>query len=138
MSTLSVATLKSKAALTPPLVQDSAGVEIGQFARAWVNFNGSGTVAIRAAFNVSSITDNGVGDYTVNFANAMPDANYAVLATTTASGYSGVNAIGVIAEALSASNTFQGRGTAGCRLLTSDNNADTAIDSFSTSVAVYR
>ncbi len=47
--------------------------------RAWVNFNGSGTVAIRASGNVSSITDNGVGDYTVNFTTAMPDANYAVV-----------------------------------------------------------
>lgn len=41
--------------------------------RAWVNFNGQGTVAIRASGNVSSITDNGVGDYTVNFTTAMPD-----------------------------------------------------------------
>lgn len=47
-------------------------------AKAWVNFNGTGTVAIRASFNVSSITDNGVGDYTVNFASAMSDANFAV------------------------------------------------------------
>ena len=44
--------------------------------RAWVNFNGTGTVAIRASGNVSSITDNGVGDYTVNFTNALSDANY--------------------------------------------------------------
>ncbi len=45
-------------------------------ARAWVNFNGTGTVAIRASGNVSSITDNGTGDYTINFTTAMPDANY--------------------------------------------------------------
>lgn len=45
--------------------------------RAWVNFNGTGTVAIRASGNVSSITDNGTGNYTVNFTNAMPDENYA-------------------------------------------------------------
>jgi hypothetical protein len=45
-------------------------------ARAWVNFNGTGTVAIRASGNVSSITDNGTGDYTVNFTTAMPDVNY--------------------------------------------------------------
>jgi hypothetical protein len=45
--------------------------------RAWVNFNGTGVVAIRASGNVTSITDNGVGDYTVNFTNAMPDGNYA-------------------------------------------------------------
>jgi hypothetical protein len=46
--------------------------------RAWVNFNGTGTVAIRASGNVSSITDRGVGNYTVNFATNMPDADYAV------------------------------------------------------------
>jgi hypothetical protein len=44
--------------------------------RAWVNFNGTGTVAIRGSGNVSSITDNNTGDYTVNFSTAMPDANY--------------------------------------------------------------
>ena len=43
---------------------------------AWVNFNGTGTVAIRASYNVSSITDNGTGKYTVNFTTAMPDTNY--------------------------------------------------------------
>lgn len=48
-------------------------------ARAWVNFNGTGTVAIRASGNVSSITDNGTGDYTVNFSTAMPDASYSVV-----------------------------------------------------------
>lgn len=53
----------------------SAAVAYG--CRAWVNFNGTSTVAIRASGNVSSITDNGTGDYTVNFTTAMPDANYA-------------------------------------------------------------
>jgi hypothetical protein len=47
-------------------------------ARAWVNFNGTGTVAIRASGNVTSITDNGTGDYTVNFTTAMPDINFSV------------------------------------------------------------
>jgi len=60
---------------------DTAG---GNAVKAWVNFNGTGTVAIRAAFNVSSITDNGTGDYTVNFTNAMPDANYSAVATVSA------------------------------------------------------
>ena len=50
--------------------------------RAWVNFIGSGTVAIRDSGNVSSITDNDIGEYTVNFTTAMPDANYTVTATT--------------------------------------------------------
>jgi hypothetical protein len=51
-------------------------------ARSWVNFNGTGTVAIRASVNVSSITDNGTGDYTVNFTTAMPDANCSVNVTS--------------------------------------------------------
>lgn len=51
--------------------------------KAWVNFNGTGTVAIRASGNVSSITDNGTGDYTVNFTNSMPDADYVVNANST-------------------------------------------------------
>lgn len=50
--------------------------------KAWVNFNGTGTVAIRTSFNVTSITDNGVGDYTVNFTTAMADANYSTLLTS--------------------------------------------------------
>jgi hypothetical protein len=49
--------------------------------RAWVNFNGTGTVAIRASGNVTSITDNGTGDYTVNFTTAMSDANYSANGT---------------------------------------------------------
>ena len=51
--------------------------------RAWVNFNGTGTVAIRASGNVSSITDGGVGIYTVNFTTAIVDANYAVASLVT-------------------------------------------------------
>lgn len=74
MSTLKLTTLSNQSG--------SASVPsetvINGTAKAWVNFNGTGTVAIRQAFNVSSITDNGTGDYTVNFTNAMPDANYAV------------------------------------------------------------
>jgi uncharacterized protein (AIM24 family) len=54
---------------------------VGYGCRAWVNFNGTGTPAIRASGNVSSITDNGTGNYTVNFTTAMPDVNYAANAT---------------------------------------------------------
>ena len=61
--------------------------------RAWVNFNGTGTVAIRASANVTSITDSGVGLYDVNFTTAMPDANYAV-AVTAYSANSSLYAIG--------------------------------------------
>jgi hypothetical protein len=57
----------------------SAAVAYG--CRAWVNFNGTGTVAIRSSGNVSSITDRGTGQYTINFTTAMPDANYSVVGT---------------------------------------------------------
>jgi hypothetical protein len=64
-------------------ISDAAGTGpvtlTGQYAaKAWVNFNGTGTVAIRESGNVASITDNDTGDYTVNFTTAMPDANYSV------------------------------------------------------------
>jgi len=52
--------------------------------RAWVNFNGTGTPTIRASGNVTNITDNGTGDYTVNFTTAMPDANYSAVSTAVA------------------------------------------------------
>jgi hypothetical protein len=55
--------------------------EQSQLCKAWVNFNGTGTVAIRASYNVSSITDNGTGDYTVNFTNALANANYSLMGT---------------------------------------------------------
>jgi hypothetical protein len=58
----------------------------GYFCRAWANFNGTGTPAIRASGNVSSLTDNGVGDYTVNFTTAMPDANYNLVGGAGAAG----------------------------------------------------
>jgi hypothetical protein len=70
MSTLRVNTIQNQAGTGQP--------SISGLAQAWVNFNGTGTVAIRAAFNVTSITDNGTGDYTVNFTTAMVDANYTV------------------------------------------------------------
>jgi len=51
-------------------------------AKAWVNFNGTGTVAIRASYNVSSITDIGTGEYRINFTNPMPDTNYVCTGST--------------------------------------------------------
>lgn len=73
--------------LTISTLNDSSGVLATQngmsgIAKAWVNFNGTGTVAIRGSFNVSSITDNGTGDYMMNFTTAMPDANYSAVATS--------------------------------------------------------
>jgi hypothetical protein len=71
-----ITSVASNAADTPVILQDSSSNSAT--CRAWVNFNGTGTVAIRADFNVSSITDNNTGDYTVNFSNALPDGNYSL------------------------------------------------------------
>ena len=75
MSTLKISTLSNLAGSQSTAVENA----IQGSAKAWVNFNGTGTVAIRASYNVSSITDNGTGDYTVNFTNALTDANYSVV-----------------------------------------------------------
>ncbi len=64
-------------------------------ARAWVNFDGTGTVAIRASGNVSSITDNGIGDYTVNLTTAMPDADYTINVSAQGLGLSSDTVAGV-------------------------------------------
>jgi hypothetical protein len=88
VSTISQAGLNAPLTLTSPTLTtpniDSAqiptvsGTAPLYMCRAWVNFNGTGTPAIRASGNVTSITDNGVGDYTVNFTTAMTDANYSM------------------------------------------------------------
>ena len=71
MSTLKADTIQSTGGGAATLTKQTA-------AKAWVNFNGTSTVAIRASNNVASITDNGTGDYTANFTSAITDANYAV------------------------------------------------------------
>lgn len=69
--------------------------------RAWVNFNGTGTVAIRGSGNVSSITDNGTGNYSINFTTAMSDANYNAVGMTSEN-TTNPRAIGKIAAATTA------------------------------------
>ena len=85
--------------------------------RAWVNFNGTGTVAIRASGNVSSITDNGTGDYTVNFSTAMPDANYSSVASCSPS--AGPNQRVVVMNFAGATNTIVAPTSSACRFSTS-------------------
>ena len=82
MSTLKLDTLSNKAG-TASVPSDTI---VSGTAKAWVNFNGTGTVAIRRAFNVSSITDNGTGDYTANFSTAFADANYAMTSSSANTG----------------------------------------------------
>lgn len=86
-------------------IQDSTGSSsptINGLAKAWVNFNGTGTVAIRASLNVSSITDNNTGNFTVNMTTAMTDSNYSAVGScgTLTGGVAGV----IQMTALSTSN----------------------------------
>jgi len=105
-------------------------------ARAWVNFNGTSTVAIRASGNVTSITDNGTGDYTVNFTTAMPDADYTLVGTSS-----------IADNVASATDTYVHPRRAGAiysttqiRIQTEYNNsgASTLFDSGIVGVAIFR
>ena len=76
------ATFSGNVTLGTSVLATPSGSAPAYLCRAWVNFNGTGTVAIRASGNVSSITDRGTGQYTVNLSTAMPDANYSAIATS--------------------------------------------------------
>jgi hypothetical protein len=97
--------------------------------RAWVNFNGTGTVAIRASGNVTSITDNGTGDYTVNFTTAMPDVNYSPTI-----GYApALNGSGQAARVV-----YSFSNATGSYRVTSKDNGGSAQDFELISVAIFR
>ena len=70
--------VQSSATGTPPQFNDTTGTQVGTLCRAWVNFNGSSGASptIKASFNVSSVTRNSTGNYTIVFTNAMSDVNY--------------------------------------------------------------
>ena len=85
MSTLKVNTIQNTSA-----AHSSTPEEIAQGrAKAWINFNGKDTVAIRDSFNVSSLTDNSTGNYSMNFSTAMSNANYCVVSSGSESGVGG-------------------------------------------------
>jgi hypothetical protein len=106
-------------------------VATGYLCRAWVNFNGTGTVAIRASGNVTSITDNGTGDYTVNFTNVMPDANYAVSSILSNSQTVG-NSVKILASNNTSSPTTMS--TSACRLVYVTN---TTAEDYNTITAMF-
>jgi hypothetical protein len=111
-----------------PVALNASGTAPIYACRAWVNFNGTGTVAIRASGNVSSITDNGTGDYTVNFTTAMPDADYVVVVS------SGSNTTAPIAFPADATTA---RTTTAVRIRTTS-TAFALTDSAFVSVAIFR
>jgi hypothetical protein len=98
--------------------------------RAWVNFNGTGTVAIRGSGNVSSITDNGTGDYTVNFTTAMPDVNYSFNGTTSDDATAGA--------IVYLSGTWATNGLVGSIRIRTVNNLFSATDRTFVAVSVFR
>jgi hypothetical protein len=106
-------------------ILDDASVGV---CRAWVNFDGTGTVAIRASFNVSGITDNGTGDYTVNIATAMVDANYSVNATGRISG----------SNELIVNNQNSSPQTTSATSVLSINAANNLTDAIMVSVVIFR
>ena len=124
MSTLRVNTLQNAAGTGEPSLNGTA--------KAWVNFNGTGTVAIRAAYNVSSITDNGVGDYTVNLTSALPDTNYSVCGSVPLFGFNS----GVIST-LSNFSGYVAPNTSNFRVVTYIPGSG-AGDSSSVSISVFR
>ena len=105
--------------------------------RAWVNFKGIDTVAINASGNVLSITDNGVGDYTVNFDKPMPHTNYCLAGAASQSTGSGATAANVVAEAKSSGSSLTLKTVNAVRIITVDNSGDTLYDSFSANVAIF-
>jgi hypothetical protein len=94
--------------------------------RAWVNFNGTGTVAIRASGNVTSITDGGVGTYTVNFTAAMTDANYCISGITAFTSSAGAESVRIQSTLTSSSAPI------------STTTAGVFFDSPTVSVAIFR
>ncbi len=95
--------------------------------RAWVNFNGTGTPAIRASGNVSSITDNGTGDYTINFTVSMPDTNYSCVGSIKE---------GANTTAINSIFTPAIYATGNIRVLT--NNGATPVDMVNANVTIFR
>jgi len=105
--------------------------------RAWVNFNGTGTVAIRASGNVSSITDNAVGDYTVNFTTAMPDANYSIVGSANPLYAANNSAFNINSSGPAASIGEIAPTVSACRIITTS-PGPTALDAKYINISIFR
>jgi len=123
MSTLKVNTIQNTSggsSSTP------AQIEQGR-AKAWVNFNGTGTVAMRDNFNVSSITDSGTGVYTANFSTAMANANYASVVST---GNNDKGRYGIMIDS-------DDKTTSACKMFGFQTSTGSSLDSEEVSLAVF-
>ena len=126
--------LTSGGASAAPSWQDSGG-GAGTL-KAWVNFNGTGTVAIRGSGNVSSITDNGTGDYTVNFTTALADANYSIAGSQGITGAGGLAGIFVVNRIGTSGNESAPTASA-CRVNTNTQSGNTTDVAY-VNVAIFR
>jgi hypothetical protein len=127
----SAAVSNAKLAANAVTIDKLGTTEQSQLCKAWVNFNGTGTVAIRASYNVSSITDNGTGDYTVNFTTALVDANYTVC------GACNLNITGNSSRVLSAPY-LQAPTTGAVRVATTVSSSTSSEDQQYVNVAIFR
>jgi hypothetical protein len=124
--------------VVPDALSTASGFAPSYSARAWVNFNGIGTVAIKASGNVSSITDNGTGDYTINFTTAMSDANYAASAFTCAYTINFGGALPAYYPTGTSTYIPQTKTTSAARILTGYTNVGGLIDNAEMSFIIYR
>ena len=123
MSTLKVNTIQNTSA-----AHSSTPEQIAQGrAKAWVNFNGNGTVAIRDNFNVSSITDGGTGVYTANFTTAMANANYA---SVVSAGSDDKGRFGIMIDS-------DDKTTSACKIFGFQTSTGSSLDSDEVSLAVF-
>lgn len=115
------------------IIATPVGTAPGYVCRAWVNFNGTtnvgGFCTVRASGNVTTVADNGTGDYTVNFTNAMPDANYAVTAAL-----GGSTILGADLTLLGATAPT----TSAIRIGTRQTTSGTLLDTTYVDVAIFR
>ena len=108
-------------------------------ARAWVNFNGTGTISIRGNGNVSSITDNGTGDYTINFSTAMSDANYSVSGSTTISASNNATcSLMIMSGNPSGTPSIEANTASAVRIRTAQQGVSNAVDTQYICVSVFR
>jgi hypothetical protein len=124
MSTLVAQTISNGTVST-----SSANVIQGS-AKAWINYKGTATVAIRASYNVSSVTVNGTGDYTINFTNALPDANYSAV-------FGDMGNVSVAISPFVGATNYSTRVLAGSLRIVSFNTGS-AQDSIAMNIAVFR
>lgn len=120
-------------------IQNSSGgsaIDVPGAAKVFVNFNGSGTVAVRGSLNVTSITDNGVGDYTVNYTSALSSANYSVACTAANTASGNTNTITCGLYAASAGVGASSLTTSSVRVSTRTSNGN-QIDTDCVNVVAY-